>query len=91
VTIRVHLPPALRHVMAGERTLDAEGASVASVLADVGKKHPSLALHLFDEQGSVRHNIVCVHNGELVRARQMDAHAVAPGDDLILTNALAGG
>jgi hypothetical protein len=91
VSVRVHLPPVLRHIIAGERCLDGEGGSITSVLADLAKKHPAVALHLFDEQGAVRHNIVCVHNGDLVRARQMSAHAVASGDELILANALAGG
>jgi len=49
------------------------------------------ALHFFDEQSEVRRNIVCVHNGMLVRARDMSEHRVQPGDELVLTNALAGG
>jgi sulfur carrier protein ThiS len=91
MSIRVQLPPLLRNVMGGERWLTGDGASIAAVLADLGRQHPSLALHFFDEQGQVRHNIAFVHDGAVVRAREAAIHAVAPGDELILTNALAGG
>jgi sulfur carrier protein ThiS len=91
MSVRVQLPPILRNLMDGERWLEVDGDSVAAALADLGKRHPQLALHLFDEQGAVRHNIVCVHNGTLVRAREAAAHRIQAGDELILTNALAGG
>ena len=91
MSVRVQLPPLLRNVMGGERWLEADGNSIAAVLGDLGRKHPPLALHFFDEQGAVRHNIVCIHDGRLVRAREAAAYRVKPGDELILTNALAGG
>ena len=91
MSVRVQLPPLLRNLMGGERWLEAEGNSVAAVLSDLGRKHPPLALHFFDEQGAVRHNIVCIHEGTLVRAREAAAYRIQPGDELTLTNALAGG
>ena len=91
MTVRVQLPPVLRHIMGGERWLEADGSSIAAVLTDLGRKHPPLALHFFDEQGAVRHNIVCIHDGTLVRAREMGAHRLQSGDEIVLTNALAGG
>ena len=87
----MQLPPVLRNVMGGERWLQADGSTVREALCDLSAKHPQLALHLFDEQGAVRHNIVCLHNGALVRAREMDSHRVQTGDEIVLTNALAGG
>jgi molybdopterin converting factor small subunit len=91
VSVRVQLPPVLRRAVDGERWLRADGTSVAAVLSDLGKKHPAVALHLFDEQGDVRQNIVCVHAGAVVRASGMASHSVQDGDELILANALAGG
>jgi molybdopterin converting factor small subunit len=91
VTVRVQLPPVLRHAMGGERWLQANGTTVAAVLSDLAEKRPALALHLFDEQGRVRHNIVCVHDGTVVRAREMQSHRVRADDELVLANALAGG
>jgi hypothetical protein len=87
----VQLPPLLRHALGGERWLQASGDSVAAVLRDLGDRHPALALHLFDEQGEVRQNIVCVHEGAVVRAREMASHGVRADEELVLANALAGG
>ena len=91
MSVRLQLPPVLRHVMGGQRWLDAEGKTVCEVLRDLSARHPRLALHFFDERGEVRHNIVCLHDGALVRAREMGAHQLQPGDEVVLTNALAGG
>jgi len=89
--VRVQLPPVLRGIAGGERFLDAKGSSIGAVLTDLTKRHPALALHLFDEQGAIRHNIVFLHDGMAVRAREAAAHRVRPGDEVVLTNALAGG
>jgi molybdopterin converting factor small subunit len=91
MSVRVQLPPVLRHVMGGTRWLEANGNSIAAVLGDLGQRHPPLALHFFDEQGAIRHNIVCVHEGAVVRAREMSTHPLQPGDEIVLANALAGG
>jgi molybdopterin synthase sulfur carrier subunit len=91
VSVRVQLPPLLRHAMGGERWLQSSGDCVAAILRDLADRHPALSLHLFDEQGEVRQNIVCVHKGTVVRAREMASHCVSDDDELVLTNALAGG
>ena len=89
--IRVQLPPVLRNVMGGERWLEAQGSSIAAVLTDLARRHPALGLHLFDEEGAIRHNIVFLHDGEMVRAREAASRQLRPGDEVLLTNALAGG
>jgi molybdopterin converting factor small subunit len=91
MSVRVQLPPVLRNVMGGERWLAADGGTVQEALRDLSARHPQLALHLFDEQGAVRHNIVCLCDGALVRAGEMASRSVQPGDELVLTTALAGG
>jgi len=91
MTVRVQLPPLLRSIAGGERWLTADGKSIAAALADLGQRHPALALHFFDEQGAIRRNLVFVHDGALVRAREASGYVLNEGDELILTNALAGG
>jgi len=85
------LPPLLRGLMQGERWIEAEGDTIGAALADFGKRNPAIALHIFDEQGTFRHNIVFIHNGEIIRAKKAAAHVLKPGDEVILTTALAGG
>jgi molybdopterin converting factor small subunit len=89
--VRVQLPPVLRTVCGGARMLDADGNSIGAVLSDLSKRHPSLALHLFDEQGAIRRNIVFLHGGQMIRAKEAGARRIKPGDEIVLTNALAGG
>jgi molybdopterin synthase sulfur carrier subunit len=91
VTVRVQLPPILRPLAGGARTVDAEGNSILAVLADVARSRPTISLHLFDESGAIRRNIVFLHDGALVRAAEARDRRVKAGDEIILTNALAGG
>lgn len=91
MSIRVQLPPILRPVMGGERFLTAEGNSIGAVLSDLARRNPALALHFFNESGGIRHNIVFLHEGTMVRAKEADLHKLKPGDEIVITNALAGG
>ena len=91
MSIRVQLPPILRPVMGGERFLSAEGSSIGAVLSDLTKRHPALALHFFNEGSAIRHNIVFLHDGAMIRAKEAAARPLKPGDEIVITNALAGG
>ena len=91
MSIRVQLPPILRPVAGGERTLGAVGSSIGAVLADIARRNPALALHFFDETGGIRHNIVFLHDGAMIRAKEASAHRLKDGDEVVITNALAGG
>ncbi|HUJ46491.1 MAG TPA: MoaD/ThiS family protein [Rhizomicrobium sp.] len=91
MSVRLQLPPMLRPVMGGERCVTAEGNSIGEALRYLSKRHPALALHMFDERGAIRHNLVFIHEGELVRARDAAAHPIKAGDEIVLANALAGG
>ena len=89
--IRVQVPPVLRAVTGGARTLEAEGTTVREVFEDVAKKYPALGLHLFDERSGIRRNIICVHRDTVVRPDEMAARKVDQGEELVLANAFAGG
>jgi len=89
--IRVQVPPVLRAVTGGARTVQAEGTTVREVFEDIAKKYPALGLHLFDERGGIRRNIICVHRDAVVRPDEMAERTVDQGEELILANAFAGG
>lgn len=90
-SVQVRLPPVLRTVMGGLRELEGRGETIREVLDHLAHAHPALGLHLFDEGGEPRRNIVCLHRGVLVRAPDFARHTVGAGDELVMTNALAGG
>jgi len=89
--VRIRLPPILRAAMGETPSIEGEGTTIGEVLRNISEANPSLGLHLLDERGNPRRNIICLHGGELVRARDFSSHAVGSGDELVLTNALAGG
>jgi len=90
-TVRVRLPPVLRAAMGRDDTVEGRGKTIEAVLRNISDRHPALGLHLFDEGGNPRRNIICLHHGVLVRAHEFSGHEVRTGDELVLTNALAGG
>ncbi len=91
MSVRVQLPPILRPVMGGMRIVEAEGNSIGAVLSNMARAHPAIGLHLFDESGAIRHNIMFLHAGEAIRAAEAKERRVKSGDEIVVTNALAGG
>jgi len=91
VTVQVHLPPLLRNLAGGERHMPASGTSIAEVMHDLVLRHPHLARHVYDDMGTLRPNIVFLHDSCLVRAGEAASHTVRDGDEIVLTNALSGG
>ncbi|MBV9330466.1 MAG: MoaD/ThiS family protein [Alphaproteobacteria bacterium] len=77
--------------MGGQRTVIAEGKSIAAVLEDLATKHPEIGLHIFDESGGIRRNLVFLHAGAAIRATEARDRVVKADDEIVLTNALAGG
>jgi len=55
--MRVEVSSHLVDYTAGERVLEAEGATVAELLADLDRRHPGLRFRLVDEQGRLREHI----------------------------------
>ena len=91
MSVRVQIPPVLRGVAGGARVLQAEGTTLAEVLASLARGNPALALHLFDENGVVRRNIVCIHDARVVRPKEFATHVIGNAGEVIIANALAGG
>jgi hypothetical protein len=91
VSVTVKLPPVLRQVVGGVRELAAEGDSIAAAIQDLATRHPALALHFYDERGAIRRNILFIHHNVAIRAPEAPTTMLQPGDELTITNALAGG
>jgi molybdopterin converting factor small subunit len=91
VSVTVCIPPVLRGAAGGRRALESEGATLQELLVNLAREHPPLALHLFDEQAAVRRHILCIHNSNAVRPCDFASHEIRDGEEVIITNALAGG
>jgi molybdopterin converting factor small subunit len=86
--MRVIVPTQLRGYTAGRAEVEARGATLADVLADLDRQFPGFRFRVIDEQDRVRRHIILFVGGE----RQDDlAAAMPPGADLQIVGALSGG
>lgn len=78
----------LAALIGGERFHDVDGASVAEALDALTQRHPELAVHLFDERGTLRPHVRCFKNDVGVSDL---ATAVGEGDRVTVLQAVSGG
>ncbi|MCC6472419.1 MAG: MoaD/ThiS family protein [Burkholderiales bacterium] len=72
----------------GQREVDAHGASLAEVLADLDRRYPGLRFRIVDEQDRLRGQMRFFVNGE----QCFDlAQPLARGDSVQIVQALSGG
>ena len=85
--MKVLVPGALRsYTGAGE--VQAEGATLEQLFADLDRRYPGLRFRVVDEQGLLRANMRLFVNGLGVRDLQ---HALKPDDFVAVVLALSGG
>ncbi len=70
------------------REVEARGATIAEVLADLDRQYPGIRFRVVDEQDRMRQFMRFFVNGEQVFDLN---HALAPSDELTLVQALSGG
>jgi sulfur-carrier protein len=86
--VRVLLPSPLASYAEGRREVEAEGATLSALLADLDRRHPGIRFRMIDEQDRVRPHIRLFVN----RALERDlARRLAPSDELLIVAALSGG
>jgi len=85
--VNVLVPSPLRSYTRA-REVEADGATVAEVLADLERRFPGVRFRMIDEQDRMRPHIRFFVNGEQV----FDvAHPLRPGDSIQIVQALSGG
>jgi sulfur-carrier protein len=86
--MKVHIPSPLLSYTNQHKEVDAAGATVAELLADLNRQYPGIRFRMVDEQDAVRQHMRIFVNGE-----QVDWLAVAlkPTDEVYILQALSGG
>ena len=73
----------------GERSkVEAAGATLAALLADLDRRYPGIRFRMIDEQDAIRRHVRIFVNGEQVRALNVPLRAT---DEVIILQALSGG
>ena len=86
--MKVLIASPLRSYTAEQREVEASGATLAELLADLDRRFPGIRFRMIDEQDAVRPHMRIFVNGEQV----WDLHsALAEGDDVFIVQALSGG
>ena len=85
--MRVLIPSAL-HSYTGQPWVEADGATVEAVMADLERRYPGIRFRMVDEQGGIRRHIRLFCAGEMVKS--LDAALPADGE-LLIVQALSGG
>jgi molybdopterin synthase sulfur carrier subunit len=85
--VKVLIPSPLRSYT-GASEVDAEGTTLAEVLADLDRRHPGLRFRIVDEQERMRPHVRFFVNGDQVF--DLDRRLRA-GDSIQIVQALSGG
>jgi molybdopterin converting factor small subunit len=86
--VKVFIPTPLRSYTGDRSEVEAAGATLAEVLADLDRNCPGIRFRMIDEQDAVRRHIrIWVNRDE---ARALDV-PVRPTDEVIIFQALSGG
>jgi len=88
---QVRIPTPLRKYTGGAEAVQADGATVAALVADLDKRHPGIRERICDESGAVRRFVNIFVNGEDIRFLQNLDTAVKAGDEVSVVPAIAGG
>ena len=86
--MKVFIPTPLRSYTRDRSEVEATGATLAEVMADLDRRYPGIRFRMVDEQDAIRRHIrVWVNKDE---ARTLDV-PVKDTDEVIIFQALSGG
>ena len=89
--VKVLIPTPLRNLTNEQDTVDAEGATIGEVFANLDAQCPGLGERLCDEGGEIRRFVNVYLNQEDIRFQNGKDTPVADGDEVSIVPAIAGG
>src|SRR6185503_4891959 len=88
---KILIPTPLRPYTDKQDAVDATGATVGELLADLTSKHGGLKAHLYNEEGKLRSFVNVYVNDEDIRYLQKEQTPVKTGDTVSIIPSVAGG
>jgi len=89
--VQVRIPTPLRKHTGGAEAVDAEGATVTALVADLDRRYPGIKDRICDETGQVRRFVNIFVNGEDIRFLKHLETTLKQGDEVSIVPAIAGG
>lgn len=91
VSIKIHVPGALRDDCGGASALTLSASTVRAALEEIERRHPSLYRGICDETGAVRRHVNLFVNTTHIREREGLDTALVSGDVVTILPAVSGG
>jgi molybdopterin synthase sulfur carrier subunit len=91
MSIEVRIPTILRQYTGGEKQVQADGSSLATLIDDLDAKHPGLKGRLVTDAGSLHRFVNVYVNDEDVRFTGALDTGLSDGDEVTILPAVAGG
>src|SRR5437867_963697 len=91
IMAKILIPTPLRPYTDKQDAVDATGATVGELLADLTKRHVGLKAHLYNEQGKLRSFVNVYVNDEDIRYLQKEQTPVGTSDTVSIIPSVAGG
>lgn len=88
---KILIPTPLRGFVGDNDVVEAEGATVGEVLANMTAEHAGLRKHLYGEDGSLRKFVAIYVNDDDIRFLEKEATPVKAGDTVSIIPSVAGG
>src|SRR5881398_2869357 len=88
---KILIPTPLRPYTDKQDAVDASGATVGELLADLTRRHSGLKAHLYNDQGKLRSFVNIYVNDEDIRYLQKEQTPVAATDTVSIIPSVAGG
>ena len=88
---KILIPTPLRPYTDKKDAVEADGATIGELLADLTRRHGGLKAHLYNEQGKLRSFVNVYLNDEDIRYLQKEQTPVAAGDTVSIIPSVAGG
>src|SRR5258708_3724349 len=88
---KILIPTPLRPYTDKQDAVEANGATIGELLADLTTKHAGLKAHLYNEQGKLRSFVNVYLNDEDIRYLQKEQTPVSAGDTISIIPSVAGG
>jgi molybdopterin synthase sulfur carrier subunit len=91
MAVKVLIPTPLRNLTNNQAEVNAEGATIADLINNLGGNYNGLKDRLCDENGKIRRFVNIYLNEEDIRFLQGESTAVKAGDQVSIVPAIAGG
>jgi molybdopterin converting factor small subunit len=88
---KILIPTPLRPYTDKQEAVEATGATIGELLADLTAKYAGLKAHLYNDQGKLRSFVNIYLNDEDIRYLQKELTPVAAGDTISIIPSVAGG